>query len=203
MPESILLKGEKVGLAAVGEQHIGWLVSWLNEPTVIPGVTSRQIHNAKSVTRRFIEIFNANESVHGFIIVELENQEPVGTTQLFQIDHVVRTAEFGIFMGRRSRGYGTEATQLTIDWAFHILGMRNVLLRVGAWNSTAIAMYERCGFKRIGSRRDGYVFGGRVFDEELMDITPSDVASTTSRVLPLLPSEFTSGLSTELGREVT
>jgi diamine N-acetyltransferase len=202
VPESIVLKGDKIGLAAVGEQHIECLVSWLNDPMVIPGVTSRQIHNAKSVMRRFTEIFNGNESVHGFIIIALENEEPVGTTQLFDIDHVGRTAEFGIFMGTRSRGYGTEATQLTIDWAFHILGMRNVLLRVGSWNSTAIAMYKRCGFKRIGTRRDGYAFGGRAFDEELMDITPADVASRTSRVLPLLPSGFTSGLSIEPGRDV-
>ena len=61
---------------------------------------------------------------------------------------------FGILVGqRRGRGLGTEATRLTLDWAFHVLGLHNVMLEVLPANAPAIRAYEAAGFRRIGVRR--------------------------------------------------
>ena len=51
------------------------------------------------------------------------------------IAHANGTAEFGIAIGeRRGQGLGTEATRLVLDFAFHVLQLRNVLLQTLEWN---------------------------------------------------------------------
>lgn len=101
---------------------------------------------------------------------------PVGTTAVL-IDHHVRTGEFIIQLGEnasRGKGIGTEATRLTLDYAFHITNLRCVYLSVLAPNMAAIHAYEKAGFRKIGERRQsGYWLGQRV-NEVLMDAIPED-----------------------------
>ena len=54
---------------------------------------------------------------------------------------------------RRGQGFGTEATRLVLDFAFHALQLHNVLLETLAWNVAGLTAYERAGFRRIGVRR--------------------------------------------------
>jgi RimJ/RimL family protein N-acetyltransferase len=74
----------------------------------------------------------------------------VGTAGLFEIAHAHGTAEFGIAIGeRRGQGLGSESTRLVLDFAFHVLELRNVLLETLEWN----VAYERAGFRHVGVRR--------------------------------------------------
>ena len=100
---------------------------------------------------------------------------PVGTTAVL-IDHPVRTGEFIIQLGpgHRGDGIGTEATRLTLDYAFHITNLRCVHLAVLAPNITAIKAYEKAGFRRIGERRQSGYWLGQVVNEVLMDAVPED-----------------------------
>ena len=67
------------------------------------------------------------------------DRAPVGTTSLFSISHLQGTANFGIVLGeRRNKGLGGEATHLALDWAFHVLGLQNVLLEALAWSAAAL-----------------------------------------------------------------
>ena len=85
-----------------------------------------------------------------------------------------------ILIGERDcwgHGYGTEATQLVLDYGFTVLGLHNIMLSVRDWNTRGIRAYERAGFKRIGSRRASVRFGGRAYDEVLMDCVASEFKS--------------------------
>ncbi|MEV5570397.1 GNAT family protein [Spirillospora sp. NPDC052269] len=100
---------------------------------------------------------------------------PVGATALL-VDHHVRTAEFFIQIGApaRGRGIGTEATRLTLDYAWHVTNLACVHLAVLAPNVGAIRAYEKAGFRRSGVRRQsGYWLGDRC-DEILMDALPAE-----------------------------
>ena len=74
-------------------------------------------------------------------------------------------------------GLGTDATRLTLDWAFNMLGLHNVMLTVLPTNTAAIRTYEKAGFKRIGVRRDSLSVMGRRGDEVLMDAVASEFDS--------------------------
>jgi RimJ/RimL family protein N-acetyltransferase len=105
-----------------------------------------------------------------FTVYDLTDLTPVGTTLLVRIDHHQGTAEFGILIGeRRNQGLGTEATRLTLDWGFTVLGLHNILLVTFSWNTAAIRAYEKAGFREIGRRRGAVVTLDRRFDQVLMD----------------------------------
>jgi RimJ/RimL family protein N-acetyltransferase len=91
---------------------------------------------------------------------------------LEDINYQHRRATFGILIGDKDcwgRGYGTEATRLTLDYGFHALSLHNIMLSVSSANTAAIRAYTRAGFRVIGSRRECRREGGSVLDSLFMD----------------------------------
>ena len=68
-----------------------------------------------------------------------------------------------------------------LDYAFHVLQLRNVMLETLVWNSPGLKAYERAGFRRIGVRRGARVTGGQPTDVVLMDAVPEDFGASTLR----------------------
>jgi RimJ/RimL family protein N-acetyltransferase len=123
-----------------------------------------------------------------FVVYERETLRPIGTAGLSRINHFHRTAEFGIGIGEADcwgKGLGGEATRLVLDYAFTILGLHNVMLRVFSFNERAIRAYRRAGFREIGRRREAHRVGPRAFDELLMDCLATDFrGSVLNRLVP-------------------
>jgi len=121
-----------------------------------------------------------------FTVYDLTDLTPVGNTLLVRIDHHQGTAEFGILIGeRRGQGLGTEATRLTLDWGFTVLGLHNILLTTFSLNTAALRAYEKAGFREIGRRRGAVVTLGHRFDHILMDaVADSSPAQSSAARLP-------------------
>jgi RimJ/RimL family protein N-acetyltransferase len=114
-----------------------------------------------------------------FTIYDRTDSAPIGTTGLFDISHAHRHAEFAVVLGeRRGQGLGTEAARLALDFAFHVLHLRNVLLQTLEWNVAGLTAYERAGFRRIGVRRGAATSRGRPTDIVLMDAVPEEFGAS-------------------------
>src|SRR3954452_20492140 len=75
-----------------------------------------------------------------FTVYDRADSAAVGTAGLLDIAHGNGTAEFAIALGeRRGQGLGTEATRLVLDFAFHVLQLRNVLLETLDWNVAGLS----------------------------------------------------------------
>ena len=121
-----------------------------------------------------------------FSIVDIKTNEAIGRCLLFFINPVDRRAMMGIFIGEKqfwNQGYGTEATQLLLDYAFNLLNLNRVELGVLAFNQRGINAYKKAGFKEIGIRRQFRVIGGQAFDMLLMDILADEFKSPFVRPL--------------------
>jgi ribosomal-protein-alanine N-acetyltransferase len=97
----------------------------------------------------------------------------IGTVRLHAVDTENRRAKFaiGIFGPEfRGRGLGTEATRLVLAYAFEVLSLHRVELRVLTFNHKAIACYERCGFVREGIEREGSWIGGQWQSDMIMSV---------------------------------
>ncbi len=113
-------------------------------------------------------------------IVDLKTERLLGNAGLHFINHINCTAEFGIFIGDaefRSKGYGTEATKLILDFGFNVLNLHNIMLKVYAYNQGGIGCYQKVGFKEIGRRREAKIIAGTMYDEVFMDILATEFES--------------------------
>lgn len=64
----------------------------------------------------------------------------------------------------QGQGYGTEAINWALDWAFEIAGLHRVAITSFAYNERACSLYERLGFTLEGRRREALWFRGRFHD---------------------------------------
>jgi diamine N-acetyltransferase len=119
-----------------------------------------------------------------FTVYDRATRRAMGMTYLSDIERRNRTAEFGIVIGEadcRGRGYGTEATRLTLDYAFTVLGLNSVELWVADYNLPGRRCYAKVGFQEAGRWRQARWFNGRFRDEILMVILAEEFASPVLR----------------------
>ena len=163
--------GELVALGPLRRDLLKVYGRWINDLASARNLGSHRPYTAEEEEDWYASEVKAEDRVV-FTLYEGESLRPIGTTSLFGIDHRNRRAEFGISIGEpecRGRGYGTEATRLTLDYAFTALGLHNVMLRVFEYNLAGIRAYEKAGFKEYGRRRECYLMGGRMWDDVHMD----------------------------------
>lgn len=78
----------------------------------------------------------------------------------------------------RGRGYGREAMQLLLEFAFLELNLHRVGLNFIAYNEKAEALYQSCGFVREGRVREYVHRDGEYYDLVYMGILHSEWAAT-------------------------
>jgi len=117
------------------------------------------------------------KSWFGFVICRLEDGRMVGRLDLFEINRIDGSAQFGIGIGRpedRRRGYGSDAVNALVDFCFGELRLERVWLLTDADNVAAQATYRRCGFMEEARQRRAYVDRGRMLDDVRMSMLRED-----------------------------
>ena len=112
-----------------------------------------------------------------FSICSIDPDEPVGLTYFTRIDWVGRMATFYIAIAEKenwSKGYGSEATQMMVDYAFGTLNLNRIQLHVSVENERAVKVYEKIGFKNEGRLRQAMYFDGKYHDFYLMAVLRED-----------------------------
>jgi RimJ/RimL family protein N-acetyltransferase len=97
----------------------------------------------------------------------------IGHCGLYHADLAARHCELGIHIGRKDywgRGYGREAVNLLLDYAFRIRNLRRVWLETHASNERAIRAYRACGFVEEGRMREHVWIAGRYVDNVIMGV---------------------------------
>ena len=114
---------------------------------------------------------------HDYSIVDISTNELLGNCGIINVDHLNQTAEVWIFIGNKdywSKGYGSEALCLLMDFGFRALNLHNIGLYTYSFNKRAIKCYEKIGFKVMGKRRQALLRGKDRFDIVHMDILRSE-----------------------------
>jgi RimJ/RimL family protein N-acetyltransferase len=168
-------------LVSLGPLRRDWLPiyqHWLNDFEMLKLVDRRfRPHSAEWIDQWYERHASGTQDSLIFTIIERAGNRPVGNVALQDIDFRNRTAELGIYIGDaecRGCGYGTEATRLVISFAFRILGLNNVMLRVYEYNESAIRVYTKAGFREFGRRSQAQFMDGRFWDVVLMECVASN-----------------------------
>ena len=107
----------------------------------------------------------------------VHGSEHIGNIYLRNIDWVSRHGELEMLIGcreNRSKGYGQEAVQLLVQYAFNEIGLLRLHLLVLADHPAAIHVYEKCGFIIEGRLRKHVFKGGEFKDAFFMGLCADD-----------------------------
>jgi RimJ/RimL family protein N-acetyltransferase len=162
--------GKKCYLSPMSMDDTEQYTVWLNDLEV---TRTLSIFSMNITYNSELEIVEKISRGHNYAIVDIKNNKLIGNVGLISVDHLHRTAEIGIFIGDKSywnKGYGEEAMRLLLQYSFTHLNLRNVMLRVFAYNERAIKCYEKIGFKTIGKRRNSIQYDMKEHDLIFMDI---------------------------------
>lgn len=164
------LVGERCYLSPINIDDAERYCEWLNDLEVARTLTLAHMNITLGTEREALERLSRG---HNYAIVLNGSDELIGNCGLIDINHRDRACEIGIFIGNKDywgQGYGPEAMELLMGYAFDYLNMRTILLRVYAYNERAIAAYRKIGFREIGAWRKAMTREGAEHDLIFMDL---------------------------------
>ena len=165
------LVGDRIYLSPRSSEDVEKFTEWLNDFETTDYTGRSGILTTLDGERKYLEENSNPEAT--FVIVTLEDNKMIGTVSLEDINWINRTATLGIFIGDkefRSKGYGTEAIRLILEYGFKYMNLYNIKLDLMEFNERALKCYEKCGFKEYGRRRKCKFVNGKYYDSISMDI---------------------------------
>lgn len=165
------LIGDRIYLSPRNSEDVEKFTEWLNDFETTDYTGRSGILTTLDGERKYLEENSNPEAT--FVIVTLEDNKMIGSVSLEDINWINRTATLGIFIGDkefRSKGYGTEAIRLILEYGFKYMNLYNIKLDLMEFNERALKCYEKCGFKEYGRRRKCKFINGKYYDSISMDI---------------------------------
>lgn len=168
-----MIRGSRVTLRALEEGDLERCWQWINDAEVTRYLGMLGVPVSLTQEREWLE--GAVRHRDGYIMaIVADDGTHIGNIELHKPDWANRHASLGIMIGNKEywgRGYGREAIQLLLGFAFRELGLNLVWLTVLDFNARAIRCYERVGFSHEGRQRQRVFREGEYHDLLLMSIT--------------------------------
>lgn len=113
------------------------------------------------------------EYSYTFAIEDIKSGELLGHCSLNRVRTINRTASVSIAIynqKNRGKGYGTDAMRVLLSFGFDYINLHRIGLNVFNTNPSAIHVYEKVGFKRVGELRHTDFVEGQYVNDVVMDI---------------------------------
>ncbi len=153
------------------ENETAIMTTWLNEDQDIAYFNG--FYGSLLGEEKTHELLNKwNEGPYSFSIISRQENAFMGHISLFNFDSHEQYATMGIYLGKeyRHQGYGKEAMELLIEYAFSVLRLNAIHLEVFSYNTHAIEVYQKMGFVECGRWHQARYHLGKSHDIVLMEL---------------------------------
>lgn len=102
-----------------------------------------------------------------FIIIRIEDEEPVGKLRYMHLNMLNRSAELGYIVapGGREKGYAKDGLRLLIKYLFTHLNLNKVYAQTASFNKASVKLLESLDFKLDGTLRQHHYYKGDLYDD--------------------------------------
>jgi RimJ/RimL family protein N-acetyltransferase len=176
----VTIEGTRAALGPLSRTYLGHFHRWFNDMEVMTTYSIRWSPQSEEGADAWYRRVSDDRQAVAFMVYKRPEMMPIGYSMLLNINHYHQTADFDIILGEKAiwgQGFGTEATQLTLDYAFTALNLHSVMLTVRAFNERGLRAYERAGFRLFGRRRQARQLAGQRYDVLYMECLASEFQS--------------------------
>ncbi|BBF44396.1 acetyltransferase, putative [Lachnospiraceae bacterium KM106-2] len=173
------LESEHIYLRPFNEADIPFFIKWYNDKETrakIGETMPTSEFDAENIVRRKMK-----DSVW-FAIISKEDNKIIGETGLLRMFPAWRTTDLSIIIPDKKdqgKGYGTEAINLMMDYAFGYLAYNRIAIGVVGFNTNALAFYKKVGFKKEGIQEQGYYYNYHYHDFIMMRILKDEFVANS------------------------
>lgn len=166
---AVFLQGRRIYLRAFEGGDLDRMRRWMNDPeirqfilrqTPLDPIDEQKWHEGRSRGPTPTDI--------GFAIVLKEGNRHIGNTGIHHIDWINRNAGTGAVIGEKdcwSKGYGSEAKALVLEYCFNTLGLHRIWSTVLATNPRSLTYLKKSGYREEGIMREHIYRNGVWVDE--------------------------------------
>lgn len=145
------------------ESHIPIYYEWRNNPEIAIYDQSEFLR-----PRSYQEIADWSQiMIDGYTYMIYDDETPIGTCALMNVDLRNRHSELAIVIGNRDywgKGYGVQIMNQLFSWGFEGLNLNRLYLNVFSFNKRAIRLYEKMNFIHEGTMRNMLYRNGEYHD---------------------------------------
>lgn len=174
----MIIRGSNIYLRPTRTTDSKYFLQWTHDQNAIKfSLVDFQIPKDKN---GFIEYINKSKLEKGRIslmICDSKTGKPVGEIGFSSIDLINRRARTFTLIGNtkyRSRGFGTEAKELLLDYGFNTLNLNRIYCSVTLDNRDWAKSLQKLGFKIEGIEREASFRDGEYKDKIMLGLTKTD-----------------------------
>jgi diamine N-acetyltransferase len=148
------LQTENILLRALEPEDLDVLYQWENDTDLWKNGSTLTPYS-KFALRDYLV-----NSLHGIfhsrqlrlMIVEKKSKKTIGTLDLYEYDPIHQRAGIGILLepSYRHKGFGVETLQLTKDYAFRYLQLKQLYAYIPETNISSYKLFNKCGYVQAG-----------------------------------------------------
>ncbi|WP_368505087.1 GNAT family N-acetyltransferase [Alkalihalophilus sp. As8PL] len=164
------MKGESVYLRTIKKEDLDSLYEAVQDEEIRYMTGTRSVFSMEQLYEYYQRIMH-DETRYDFSICLIDTDELIGDLAIMEIDEENNKAAFRMALhhpNHFNKGYGTEALQLALQFAFDTLNLNRLQLEVFSHNVRGIKAYEKAGFKTEGVIRESLYINNLYSDEIIM-----------------------------------
>lgn len=168
-----MIAGEQIILRALEPADLERCYRWMNDPNIVWTLKSRYpmpFHLEAEWLEKAVR--NSHNERH-FAIERRQDREHIGNASIHDIDWVSRSAAFGMFIGDPSawnRGYGSDAIQTLVRFAFQEMNLRKLRISIFDYNDRGRNVLLSAGFVQEGKLEREFFRDGTYHDIVILSI---------------------------------
>lgn len=164
------LIGKNINLRALEPEDLDFLFSTENSESFWE-ISNTQTPFSKYILQKYIknshqDIYEAKQ--YRFVICTAENI-PIGMIDLFDFNPQHQRVGLGILIlpKHQTKGYGFEALEMIIDYAFTYLDVHQIFANITSDNLNSITLFEKFNFIKSGLKKD-WINSNSSFKDEIL-----------------------------------
>jgi diamine N-acetyltransferase len=168
----MFIKSEHIYLRALEPGDLAVLYTTENNTSVWK-VSNTLTPYSKAILELYLE--TAHQDIYTtkqlrLMICESSTDKAIGTIDLFDFDPMNARVGVGvlIFEDFRKKGYANQAIELVKDYASKTLLLNQLFCNISASNKESVSLFEKCGFEKIGTKKQWNKISPNQFEDEWM-----------------------------------